>query len=121
MTPLLLGGLEIFEGNALRNMRENKKASLLYMGVILDNNGIDTVSPERRVAVQYIRFQVNGYVEILNKDNIYYKYLLSARRLFEFDRFHLYQPDYPFGYLIKVTEVKDKSPWSRVSKKEDRE
>ncbi len=115
--PGLLGGLEIFDGNAMRNMRENKRASLLYMGVSVDHAKIDTVTPERPVAIQYISFQVNGYVEILNKDNIHYRYLLSARRLFEFERFHIYQPDYPSGYLIRIKEVKDKSPWSRVLRK----
>ncbi len=108
----LLGGLEIFEGTAFKNMRDNPCASLLYMGVWMEHDR-GTVSPERPVAVQYISFQVNGRVEILEKDNLYYRYLLSARRLFEFDRFHLYQPDYPYGYLINVIEVRDKSPWSR--------
>lgn len=115
--PSLLGGLEIFEGTAFKNMRDNSLVSLLYMGVSHEPEGIDRVSPSRPVAVQYISFQVNGMVEILKKDNIYYRYLLAARRLFEFERFHLYQPDYPFGYLIKVLEVKDKSPWPRSQNK----
>lgn len=113
----LLGGLEIFEGTAFKNMRDNSRVSLLYMGVSHDPEGVDKVSPSRPVAVQYISFQVNGTVEILGKDNVYYRYLLAARRLFEFDRFHLYQPDYPFGYLIKVIEVRDKSPWPRGQRK----
>lgn len=112
----LLGGLEIFEGTAFKNMKENSMASLLYMGVYTDPEEIKTVSPQRPVAIQYISFQVNGKVEILGRDNIYYRYLLAARKLFEFDKFHLYQPDYPFGYLIKVVEVKDKSPWPRGQK-----
>jgi len=111
--PSILGGLEIFEGTAFKNMKNNSMASLLYMGASFDPEGIRTVSPERPVAVQYISFQVNGRVEILEKENLYYRYLLSARRLFEFDRFHLYQPDYPYGYLINVVEVRDKSPWPR--------
>lgn len=115
--PSLLGGLEIFEGTAFKNMRDNSLVSLLYMGVSHEPEGIDRVSPSRPVAVQYISFQVNGVVEILKKDNIYYRYLLASRRLFEFERFHLYQPDYPFGYLIKVIEVKDKSPWPRSQNK----
>ena len=110
--PSLLGGLEIFEGTAFKNMRENPVASLLYMGVYFESEE-ERVSPERPVAIQYISFQVNGRVETLEKDNLYYRYLLSARRLFEFDKFHLYQPDYPYGYLIKVIEVRDKSPWPR--------
>lgn len=111
--PMLLGGLEIFEGTAFRNMRDNSMASLLYMGVSVDPDDRNTVTPERPVAMEYISFQINGRVEILSKDNIYYRYLLAARRLFEFDKFHLFQPDYPYGYLIRIVEVKDKSPWPK--------
>ncbi|MGD2079884.1 MAG: hypothetical protein PVJ36_01975 [Nitrospirota bacterium] len=100
--PCLLGGLEIFEGRAYENLLENPMTSLLYVGM--------ADSPE---GMRYISFQVNGEVEILDRDNDYYRYLLAARKLFEFDKFHLYQPDYPFGYLIRVTEVRDKSPWSK--------
>lgn len=111
--PSLLGGLEIFEGTAFKNMRDNSMASLLYMGVSVDHEEVQTVNPQQPVAVEYISFQVNGRVEIIGRDDIYYRYLLSARRLFEFDRFHIFQPDYPSGYLIRVLEVKDKSPWPR--------
>ncbi len=103
--PAVLGGLEIFEGTAFKNLIEKPYASLLYVGMMKTEGGL-----------QYISFQVNGKVEILNKDSIYYRYLLAARKLFEFDKFHLYQPDYPFGYLIHVMEVRDKSPWSRTGK-----
>lgn len=105
LEPSLLGGLEIFEGRAFENMRENPYASLLYIGMMPSPQGM-----------RYISFQVNGSVEILNKDNPYYRFLLASRRLFEFDKFHLYQADYPFGYLIRVMEVRDKSPWSRFKK-----
>ncbi|GAB4389315.1 MAG: hypothetical protein Kow0025_13950 [Thermodesulfovibrionales bacterium] len=100
--PAVLGGLEIFEGRALENLRADPRASLLYVG--MDH------SPE---GVRYISFQVNGRVEILGKEDPRYRFLLASRRLFEFESFHLYQPDYPFGYLIRVDEVRDKSPWSR--------
>jgi hypothetical protein len=63
--------------------------------------------------IQYISFQVNSNVTILEKSDPYYRFLLASRKLFEFERFHLYQPDYPFGYLFNVAEVVDKSPWSR--------
>jgi hypothetical protein len=102
--PALLGGLEIFEGKALENLRENPQASLLYVGMAHTEKGM-----------QYTSFQVNGKVEILEKHSPYYRFLLASRKLFEFDRFHLYQPDYPFGYLIRTVEVRDKSPWSRNS------
>jgi hypothetical protein len=100
--PTLLGGLEIFEGKAFENLQENAYTSLLYVGMSHTEDGI-----------QYISFQVNGQVEILEKDSLSYRFLLASRKLFEFDKFHLYQPDYPFGYLINVMEVRDKSPWTR--------
>lgn len=105
--PALLGGLEIFEGKTLSNLRKKPSASLLYAGM---QHTVETT--------RYISFQVNGEVEILNKGNPYYRFLLASRKLFEFDRFHIYQPDYPLGYLIKVIEVIDKSPWSRSPKHE---
>ncbi|RJQ50413.1 MAG: hypothetical protein C4526_12160 [Nitrospiraceae bacterium] len=100
--PALLGGLEIFEGKAYENLRENPHTSLLYVGMAHSPHGM-----------QYTSFQVNGEVELLDKNNPYYRFLLASRKLFEFEKFHLYQPDYPFGYLINVIEVRDKSPWSR--------
>ncbi len=116
--PSLLGGLEIFEGKALENMRENPYASLLYVGMMYNPSILPLEKGGRKgfKAVQYISFQINGNVEILDRDNPYYKFLLASRRLFEFDKFHIYQPDYPFGYLIKVVEVRDKSPWSRSNR-----
>lgn len=115
--PEILGGLEIFEGTAFKNMRDNSMASLLFMGVSMDTEGRRIVNSENPVSVQYISFQVNGKVELLKKDDIYYRYLVAARRLFEFDRFHIFQPEYPYGYIIKVAEVKDKSPWPRGQKR----
>ena len=103
--PTLLGGLEIFEGKALENLRGNPYASLLYVGMSQTDQGM-----------QYISFQVNGKIDILGKDDPRYLFLLASRKLFEFDKFHLYQPDYPYGYLMRVIEVKDKSPWSRSRK-----
>jgi hypothetical protein len=100
--PAVLGGLEIFEGRAFENLRDNPHASLLYVGMTHASHGM-----------QYISFQVNGNVTILAKDDPYYRFLVASRKLFEFEKFHLYQPDYPFGYLIHVVEVRDKSPWSR--------
>jgi hypothetical protein len=88
--PTILGGLEIFNGKAFENLRGNPFASLLYVGMNI----------------------------ILEKGDPYYRFLLASRKLFEFEKFHLYQPDYPFGYLFKVEEVIDKSPWSRKLGKE---
>ena len=103
--PALLGGLEIVQGRASENMIENPYASLLYVGMAYGREGM-----------QYISFQVNGTVEILEKDSPHYRFLLASRKLFEFDKFHLFQPDYPFGYLLRVSEVRDKSPWSKAAK-----
>lgn len=100
--PSLLGGLEIFEGKCYENLKENPNTSLLYVGM-----------SQTLAGMKYVSFQVNGEVELLEKGNPYYRYLLASRKLFEFDKFHLYQPDYPFGYLIKVKEVRDKSPFTR--------
>lgn len=101
----LLGGLEIFEGKAFENLKKNPFTSLLYIGMNHTSHGIE-----------YISFQVNGEVEIIDVNNHYYKFLLSSRKLFEFDKFHLYQRNYPAGYLIKVKEVRDKSPFTRKDK-----
>lgn len=114
--PAMLGGLEIFEGSAFKNLRENPYASFLYVGMSSNPAGPKSVSPQNPVAIQYVSFQVNGKVDILGKDNPHYRFLLASRKLFEFDRFHLYQPDYPFGYLIRVMEVRDKSPWPKGRK-----
>ena len=100
--PAILGGLEIFEGTAFQNLCENPNASLLYVGMSHTESG-----------VQYVSFQINGEVQILEKDSIYYRFLLASRKLFEFDSFHLFQFNYPFGYLINVMEVRDKSPFTR--------
>jgi hypothetical protein len=100
--PSLLGGLEIFEGRTLSNLRANPLVSLLFLGML--------PRPER---VEYLSFQVNGEVKTVGREDPRYRYLLAARRLFEFDRFHLPQDDYPLGYVIRVDEVLDKSPFIR--------
>ena len=97
--PTLLGGLEIFEGRTLKNLGNDNRVSLLFTGMIPD--------PQR---MSYLSFQVNGRAEILDKEHSYYRFLLAARKLFEFNNFHLPQMDYPFGYLIHVHQVLDKSP-----------
>ncbi|MDA8171122.1 MAG: hypothetical protein M0Z48_04750 [Nitrospiraceae bacterium] len=85
-------------------MRDNPRASLLYSGMKTLPGGME-----------YISFQVNGTIRILEKEsgNPYYRFLLASRKLFEFEKFHLFQSDYPFGYLIRVDEVLDKSPFSK--------
>jgi hypothetical protein len=97
-----MGGLEIFEGQTLKNLRAQPRISLLFMGML--------PRPQR---VRYLSFQVNGNVDICPPENPYHRFLLSARRLFEFDRFHLPQNAYPLAYVIRVSEVLDKSPFIR--------
>lgn len=99
LDPRYLGGLEIFAGKAYRNLVINPLCSLLYMGIAVDHR-----------KVRYISFQLNGRVTILDKNNPYYRFLLAARKIFEFEIFHLIQGDYPNGYLLSIDEVMDKSP-----------
>ncbi|MEO5357571.1 MAG: hypothetical protein H7844_09780 [Nitrospirae bacterium YQR-1] len=131
--PSFLGGLEIFSGKALKNIKNNGHTSLLYVG--MEETQVQPAQQMHKIeqphsaehhksvqqphmgmhgAISYISFQVNGAIEILEQDSVYYRYLLASRKLFEFDKFHIFQPDYPFGYLIRVEEVHDKSPWSRA-------
>lgn len=101
--PSMLGGLEIFEGRTLQNLRTNPLVSLLFLGML--------PRPER---VEYLSFQINGMVETVDPPDPRYRYLLAARRLFEFDRFHLPQDEYPLGYVIRVEKVLDKTPFIRT-------
>jgi hypothetical protein len=39
----------------------------------------------------------------------YRSFQLDFRGLFEHERFHYQQPDYPFGYVFWVVEARDKS------------
>jgi hypothetical protein len=75
----MLGGLEIFGGKAFENLRKHPYASLLYVGMSHTQDGM-----------KYISFQVNSRVVILEKEDPYYRFLLASRKLFEFDKFHLY-------------------------------
>ena len=97
-----MGGLEIFEGRTLKNLRALPRTSLLFMGML--------PQPQR---VSYLSFQVNGEVDICPPEDPYHRFLLAARRLFEFERFHLPQNEYPLAYVIRVFEVLDKSPFIR--------
>jgi hypothetical protein len=100
-----MGGLEIFEGRTLENLKALPRISLLFMGML--------PQPKR---MSYLSFQVNGEVDICPPGDPYHRFLLAARRLFEFDRFHLPQNDYPLAYVIRVSEVLDKSPFIKEGK-----
>lgn len=88
-----LGGLEIFEGTTFSNLQANPLASLLFVGG----------GPE------YRSFQIDGAVEMVTGDDLRYRFLRAMRGLFEQERFHFQQPDYPWGYIFWVVEVRDKS------------
>jgi hypothetical protein len=103
--PRFLGGLEIFEGRTLHNLKSNPSASLLFMGML-----------PRPGRVSYISFQVNAEAEILTSVDPRHRFLLAARRLFEYDRFHLPQIEYHKAYIFRVIEVLDKSPFIKTVK-----
>lgn len=93
-----LGGLEIFEGSTYSNLREDPRASLLFTGEPPTFNS----------------YQVDGVVEFVKAPNPYYDFLLAAREMFARDFFHVSQSVYPYGFVVHVTGVKDKRPFSRV-------
>jgi hypothetical protein len=97
INPMLLGGLEIFEGKTAENSRSNPHVSLLYTG-----------EPP-----QYPSYQFNCIVEILPPDDLRYQFLLAARELFAFDAFHITQHRYPFGYAFHLVEILEKTPYPR--------
>jgi hypothetical protein len=94
---VLLGGLEIFEGQTLNNIRNDPQVTLLF------TEG----SPKFR------SYQIEGNARIVQEGDKYYDYLRMARELFAHDRFHIHQTQYPFGYLIEVGRVQVKTPFPR--------
>jgi len=93
----ILGGLEIFEGQTLQNLKEEPRAALLYSG-----------EPPK-----YPSYQFNGIVQLISREDKRYQFLLAARELFARDAFHIHQINYPNGYLFYPVEVKDKTPYPR--------
>ncbi len=90
-----LGMLEIFRGRTFQNLMTDPRITLHYTGE----------GPE------YPSFQINGRAEIIGPEDKHFQFVYLARQLFEHDQFHIHQPDYPFGYLIWVQEIYDKSPF----------
>lgn len=95
--PTLLGGLEIFEGQTLKNLQQNPFASLLYTGA----------------APKYPSYQFNGVVNLIHPGDVHYRFLLAARELFAQDAFHIHQLKYPNGYLFYPVQIKNKTPFPR--------
>jgi hypothetical protein len=89
-----LTSIEIFQRRTFRNLREYPLASLLFTGA----------SPE------YKSFQLNCAVEIIDREDPRFTFIKLSRRLFEFDAFHIAQPDFEFGYLFWISQVIDKTP-----------
>ena len=90
-----LGLLEIFQGQTYKNLLEDPHITLHYTGD----------GPE------YPSFQLNALAQIVGPEDKRFQFIYLARQLFEHDRFHIHQPNYPFGYLVWVQEVYDKSPF----------
>lgn len=93
-----LGTLEIFEGRTLRNIIENPRVVLHFTGS----------------RPRYVSFQVNAMAEVVKDENSYFQFLVLARKLFEHDSFHLFQPGYSFGYVFHVDGCIDKTPFSKA-------
>lgn len=95
--PRRLGLIEIFRGQTYRNLLRDRRATLLFSGA----------------GPRYPSFQVNCEAEIIGPDDQRFRFVSGMRQLFERDRFHIQQPDYPLGYLMWVRTVIEKTPRQR--------
>lgn len=90
----LLGAIEIFRGQTYRNLCRDPRVTLLYTGS----------------APRYLSYQVNCAAETVAADDLRFQFILGMRFLFEVERFHIQQPEYPLGYVFRVQEVFEKTP-----------
>ena len=88
------GTIEIFQGTTYRNIQRSPKATLLF------------TSP----GPNYLSYQFNCSVELVDEEDPAFQFILGMRFLFEYERFHIQQPRYPMGYVMRVQEAYDKSP-----------
>ncbi|HLP40990.1 MAG TPA: universal stress protein, partial [Fibrobacteria bacterium] len=95
-----LSTLEIFERGTYRNLDRTPLAALQYTGNAPD----------------YVSFQVNCAVEIITPDDPRHEFVKLARVMFEYDSFHIAQTDFPYAYVLWISEVLDKTPF-RVPEK----
>lgn len=95
--PWQLGGLEIFAGCTLHNLRKRPTASLLFVGE----------------GPRYCSFQLNGVMELVEGNDFRRRFLLAARTLFANDSFHISQTSYSYGYLFRTREIRNKTPFTR--------
>jgi len=89
-----LTSIEIFQRQTFKNLQRFPLAALLFTGT----------SPA------YISFQLNCAVEIIDAQDPRFTFIKLARRLFEFDHFHISQPDFHYGYIFWISEALDKTP-----------
>ena len=92
-----LGGLEIFEGTSYRHLLRNPVASLLFV----------------EQWPRYTSYQIDVVTEIVGDDDLRYRFLVAARRLFEGEKFHVFQKGYGKAYVFWVTNVREKTPRTR--------
>lgn len=92
--PRRFGLIEIFRGQTYRNLLGDRRATLLFSGA----------------GPHYPSFQVGCEAEIIEMNDQRFRFVFGMRQLFERDRFHIRQPDYPLGYLMWVREVIEKTP-----------
>ena len=88
------GGIEIFRGQTYQNLLEDPRASLLFTGF----------------GPQYMSYQFNCDVELVEPEDPRFLFLRGMRLLFDMERFHIRQPEYPLGYVYRIREVFDKTP-----------
>ncbi len=98
-----LTSLEIFEKRTFSNLCQNPLASLHYTGN----------------CPSYTSFQLNCGVDIIGQDDPRHTFIMLSRIMFEYDSFHITQPQFPYAYLFWISEVQDKTP-HRVEEQPDK-
>lgn len=88
------GGIEIFRGQTYQNLLRDPRVSLLFTGF----------------GPQYTSYQFNCDVELVGPEDRRFLFLRGMRLLFERERFHIQQPEYPLGYVFHIRQVFDKTP-----------
>ncbi|HFE53899.1 MAG TPA: hypothetical protein ENK07_10665 [Bacteroidetes bacterium] len=94
LDPYSLGGLEIFEGTSYGHLLQNPRAALLFV----------------EQWPRYTSYQIDVVTEIVGGDDLRYRFLVAARKLFEGEKFHVFQKGYGKAYVFWVTNVREKTP-----------
>lgn len=90
----LFGGIEIFRCQTYQNLLRDSRATLLFTGP----------------GPHYLSYQFNCVSEIVGPEDRSFEFLLGMRLLFDRERFHIQQLQYPLGYLFHIQEVFEKTP-----------